>query len=612
MKESSHHPVTARPGGQLLRLMAILITLGLSAPSLYAAETVTGSSGSAITGPLPGVSAAAPVAESWRAAMAAPDPVLEGTSETEILRLGERMYREGILPNGEVMEAYIHGDIEVDSTAFSCSSCHLRAGLGSYEGGVVTPSTTGKDLYQPYRRPPSLNDVDQISGRYIYAKTILERPAYSRETLKHALRTGEDPVGEVFNDVMPRYPLGDRDLAILVRYLERLSLEFSPGASNGNFRFATILTDDVSAVDREAALQPVQRFIFEQNQQVTMFRKFLKSGYTPTGDMKYAFRNASLAIWDLKGPAETWGAQLAAYQDRDQVFAVLGGFSNQDWRPIHSFCETHRLPCLFPVTNLPVVSDRDWYTFYFNKGYSQEGNAAAHFLHRHAPAARILQLVQDSPAGRALAAGFAAGRDDLGQDRPASLTLGDQQLQNPQALVALLEERKPEVLLLWADAALLPTLSQFAAGAAAPVQILVSSTLLGKALGEIPEATREQVFITWPFRLKPYVGDEEGIGFLSRKPIETTWKSFGAPRIASRIATVLDSCVVEGLKDVENNLYRDNLLDEMSMQMDRVVFDYERISFGPGQRYVSKGCYVIQLGPGPEPKIIPVSDWVIH
>ena len=75
---------------------------------------------------------------------------------------------------------------------------------------------------------------------------------------------------------------------------------------------------------------------------------------------------------------------------------------------------------------------------------------------------------------------------------------------------------------------------------------------------------------------------------------------------------MLERMVAVGLRDLENDLFRDHLLDEMSMQMDRVVFDYERLSFGPGQRYTSKGCYVMQLGPGPEPELIPRSDWVIH
>ena len=100
-------------------------------------------------------------------------------SKTEIIRLGERMYRDGILPSGAPMPAFIRGDVEIDSSAFSCSSCHLRAGLGSFEGGVVTPPTNGSKLYKQYRRPPSLDDTHDQAGRYVYAKTVLERPAYS-------------------------------------------------------------------------------------------------------------------------------------------------------------------------------------------------------------------------------------------------------------------------------------------------------------------------------------------------------------------------------------------------------------------------------------------------
>jgi hypothetical protein len=50
----------------------------------------------------------------------------------------------------------------------------------------------------------------------------------------------------------------------------------------------------------------------------------------------------------------------------------------------------------------------------------------------------------------------------------------------------------------------------------------------------------------------------------------------------------------------------------MSMQMDQIVPDYERLSFGPAQRYASKGCYVLQLGKGPEPELLRKSDWVMH
>lgn len=535
-------------------------------------------------------------------------------SKPEIMRLGERMYREGILPSGKVMEAFIRGDVEVDSTAFSCSSCHLRAGIGSVEGGVVTPPTNGKKLYQPYRRPPSLDDIPDRAGRVIYAKTVPERPAYTRETLATALRFGTDPVGQAFNDVMPRYPLSERDMSILIRYLEYLSSETSPGASSSEFKFATIISDDVSQEDRQALLQPLQTFIAQKNQQMALYKDFIKFGYVPTADMKYAFRQASLDIWELKGPPETWRSQLASYYADKPVFAVLGGISNSDWRPVHDFCEAERLPCLFPITDFPVLSTTDWYTYYFDKGYAQEGEAVARYLNRLETLSAdtsILQIVQDSPTGRALAAGFQNSWQELERPAATTITLTASQLRNQAELAKLLIKHKPAVLLLWTDAELLPGLPELTAQLDDSAPVFVSSGYLGKKSKNIPEAVRDRVYLSYPYRLTPYVGPKTG-GIDSRFPLLSGARDFGDRRIASRTLSGLQQATLLGLSLLYDNLYRDNLLDIMSMQMDLVVRDYERLSFGPGQRYVSKGCYIIQLGPGAEPALLPRSEWVIN
>ena len=533
---------------------------------------------------------------------------------SENMRSGEKMYRDGILPSGAPMPAYIRGDIEVDSSAFSCSSCHLRAGLGSFEGGVITPPTTGNKLYRPYRRPPSLGDIADQSGRYIYAKTVVERPAYTRESLATAMRFGTDPAGQVFNDVMPRYPLSDRDMSILISYLEALSSAPSPGASDKEFAFATIITDDVSLEDRQALLLPLQKFIAQKNHQLGMYNDFIKFGYTPTIEMKYAFRRATLDIWELKGPPETWQSQLVAYNNNKPVFAVLGGISNSDWRPIHDFCEAQRLPCLFPITNFPVVSDSGWYTYYFNKGYAQEGEAVARYLNRmetFSPETSILQIVQDSPIGKALASGFQSSWNEMGQPPVTTLTLTASQLRDQIALGKLLTKYKPGVLLLWTDAELLPNLPTLVAQISAPGMVFVSSGYLGKKTASIAETVRNKVYITYPYRLTPYVGPKTG-GFDAKVPILSSAKDFGDRRILSRSTAMLQQATLQGLNLLYDNLYRDHLLDIMSMQMDLTVRDYERFSFGPGQRFVSKGCYIIQLGPGADPALLPRGEWVIH
>ncbi len=535
-------------------------------------------------------------------------------SKAEVMRLGERMYREGILPSGAPMPAFIRGDVEVDSSAFSCSSCHLRAGLGSFEGGVVTPPTTGNKLYKPYRRPPSLGDTADQTGRHVYAKTVIERPAYTRENLATAMRFGTDPVGQIFNDVMPRYPLSDSDMSILISYLEALSAETSPGASSQEFRFATIITDDVSQEDRQALLQPLQSFIAQKNDQLKMYNDFIKFGYAPTIDMKYAFRQASLDVWELKGPAETWQKQLADYKAQKPVFAVLGGISNSDWQPVHDFCEAERLPCLFPITDFPVVSETGWYTYYFNKGYAQEGEAAARYLNRldtltaNTP---ILQIVQDSAVGRALAAGFQKSWSELERKNVTTLTLTASQLRDQSELNKILKKYKPGVLLLWSDEKLLPSLPSIITRLPKTGIIFVSSGFLGIKTATVAESVRNRVYITYPYRLSPFVGSKDG-GFDAKVPILTGAKDFGDRRITSKINTMLKQAVLQGLNRIYDDLYRDHLLDIMSMQMDLTVRDYERLSFGPGQRFTSKGCYIIQLGPGTDPPLLPRSEWVIH
>jgi hypothetical protein len=534
--------------------------------------------------------------------------------DSEILRLGERMYRAGILPSGAIMPAFIRGDVEVDSSSFSCSSCHLRAGLGSFEGGVVTPPTNGVKLYSPYRRPPSFNDTQDADGRFIYAKTVQERPAYTRDTLAAALRIGVDPAGQVFNDVMPRYPLSAPDMAILIRYLELLSSEPSPGASSTEFRFATIITSEVSQEDREALLAPLNKFIAGNNQQFQMYQDYLKFGYSATAEMKSAFRRASLDVWELQGPPETWNAQLAAYYEKAPVFAVLGGISNRDWRPIHDFCEARRLPCLFPITDFPVVSETGWYTYYFNKGYAQEGDATARYLNRREAAVtepRVLQIVQDAPQGRALADGFQRAWSELGHQPVASVTLSAEKLQDRTTLEGLLKRHQPEVLLLWSDAALLPRLPALLEKLPATGSVFVSTSYLGEKAAQVPEGARDRVFLSYPYRLTPFVKSNDG-GFNAKVPLLASAKDFGQRRVASRSNSMLTQATLRGLNLLYDNLYRDHLLDVMGMQMDLTVRDYERFSFGPGQRYVSKGCYIIQLGPGTDPALLPRSEWVVH
>jgi hypothetical protein len=49
---------------------------------------------------------------------------------------------------------------------------------------------------------------------------------------------------------------------------------------------------------------------------------------------------------------------------------------------------------------------------------------------------------------------------------------------------------------------------------------------------------------------------------------------------------------------------RDRFLEGTAMMKDELMVPlYPLLSFGPGQRYISKGCYIVQLFEGQKPKI---------
>ena len=324
--------------------------------------------------------------------------------------------------------------------------------------------------------------------------------------------------------------------------------------------------------------------------------------------MSGAYRKLALSVWRLTGPPETWTLQLEAFLAKEPAFALLGGLAPGEWKPIHDFCERAQLPCLFPITDLPVVSDTDWYTQYFSKGYYQEGQAAARYLHGledPTPARKVLQVVQDSPEGKALAQGFRDTWAELGQAAVSETLLPKDKPLAPQTLNELLAREKPSTVLLWTGASAFPALAELAKGATGA---FLSARLLGRNLTSLPEPVRSQVWVTYPYR-EPHLEPKHTLyadtllGGLEKRNPET--------RISTRTYALVQ-ILRQALMDMDRHFYRDNLLDRIGMQRDQILPDYLRLSFGPGQRYSSKGCFIMQVGPGASPALIRKSEWVVH
>jgi hypothetical protein len=524
------------------------------------------------------------------------------------------MYREGILPSGEPMRVVALGDPQLKGTAYACASCHLRGGLGSTEGGVATLPTNAEKLFRPrFRYHPALvGEERRLLPESI--REVLRRPAYTEADLIRAITEGIDPAGRTLSSAMPRYALGPEAAGLLVRYLRGLSAEPSPGVTATTLKFATVITEEVSAEDRANLLQVLRERIKIHNR---LGEHREARGYRALAAQEgaLAFRDWSLSVWELKGAARTWPAQLEAHYRRDPVFALLSGLSYRPWAPIHAFCEARRLPCILPLTDLPHLDETSWYTLYFSKGPFQEGEAAAAYLAGLGKALDgrpILQVVADVPEARALAEGFRHGWAELGPPTAAVRTL---RLRKGQRLapgqILEMAGRGDPILLLWTGPEAYPGLVPLTRRPSA--MVFLSTTLLGARLWDLPQAARDRAWLTYPYRLfRPLASMQapEGAPPAAVDPLSLV--AGDTPRrVRSRAFAVMKS-LTEAITGLGRNYYRDTLLDVYGSMMDDDETDYERLSFGPTLRFASRGCYVVQMPKGRLHGFLKQSEWVIR
>jgi len=552
------------------------------------------------------------------AGSAAAEPASSAASP-EALRLGERIYREGILSSGDLLRASVKEGLSVPGTTFACASCHLRSGLGALEENVYIPPINGQKLFNPL---PNLYKGFEQSGLSLPPL----RPAYGEESLIRVLRSGVDPNGRLLSEAMPRYLIEERDARLLVDYLKSLSSRFSPGVSDTTIRFATVISEDADPVKSGAMLASFDNFVKMQNSQIRSFRnqqggaKARLMAENMFASRELATRIISISHWKLKGPAETWRSQLEEYNRKEPVFALLGGIVSGPWKPVHEFCEQNMIPCLFPNTDLPVISDSDWYTLYLSKGYYQEGESAARYLNgieAFQKGGWVVQVVGASVEAETLATGFRQTWQELGQQPPVTVQLPPGKVPDRDFLQQLLPREKPVALLVWDDAGALPALELLQRPEERPEAIFLSGRYLAERIWNLPEPIRDAAYLTYPFAFSPYaarggMGKQKVQGDLQKslRQADTPLRDE-----ALKIATLTNSLTQQFtslLMELKGNYYRDTLLEVAGMMPVQQYPLYGRISFGTGQHYAARGCFIVQLSHGGNPELVKKSSWEIQ
>ncbi len=530
----------------------------------------------------------------WTIGACAADAPAAGGAESA----GERIFLHGLLPSGKELQATNATGLVLRGQAAACVNCHRRSGLGSREGRSVIPPIAGSYLFRPTSAVYGDRTLHYVEG------VRDKRAPYTDALLAKAIRDGFDSEGRPLKSLMPHFTLAGADMAALIAYLRALDPPRVPGVTDKVLHFATIVAPDADPVKRGAMLDVMNQFFAERNARQM----------APTPRMKsdrivdfMVHRRWELHVWELTGPETSWGAQLEQRMKETPVFAVLSGLAGHTWEPVHRFCEKTRVPCLFPNVEAPVVADQDFYSIYFTRGVLLEADLIASRLLAHdgGEAARtVFQIYRAGDAGDAGAAALAASLRRRGIDVQSHVVAADAPAD--AVVAALAEAGSADAVVTW----LRPPDWAALQGAPAPgIDIYASGLLAGLERAPVPPAWRARTHVAYPFDLpeRRRVRTDFAYGWFRIRHI---------PVVADQVQVdTLLACglVSEALNHVSDTFVRDYLIERLEDMVEHRVITgyYPRLALASGQRFASKGGYVVRLAGERGTGLIAETNWLV-
>ena len=518
---------------------------------------------------------------------------------------GEAIYLQGALSSGAPLEGIREGGgVTTQGAAAACVNCHQRSGLGSREGEISIPPITGEYLFHSRAHGPDapvLPYVESMHGN---------RDPYTDITLARAIRAGLDSQGRPLGYLMPRYALGDEDMAALIAYLKSLTVQHTPGVTDAVLHLATIFTPDADPVKRRGVIDVLQHFVTEQHASpLAPSPRMWASGRTEYSKSMYmANLRWQLHVWDLTGPASRWQAQLAKHLAEEPVFAVLSGLGGSNWAPVHEFCERNGLPCLFPNVEVPVTADRDFYTLYFSKGVLLEAQLIAGRLREsgdRGPGGVVQQVYRagDSgePAAHALAAAL-RGHGIIVRDHALGPGTGGLGLAE-----ALSGTGSSKTLVLWLRPSDIAALGKVRP---TPATVYMSGLMGGLEDSPLPASWRTHTFLAYPMDLP----DRRG----ARLDYPLGWFSFRhIPIVAEPVQAdtyLACSLLVDVLHhDMADSLVRPYLIEQLQRMVEHRLITgyYPHLSLATNQRFASKGGYIAHFADASSTRLVADSGWIV-
>jgi hypothetical protein len=260
------------------------------------------------------------------------------------------------------------------------------------------------------------------------------------------------------------------------------------------------------------------------------------------------------------------------------------------------------MPCLLPNLDTPPEARGDRYSLYFSRGTALEADAIAAGL---AAAPRVLQVYRARGPGAAAARRLTRALEARG-GTSLDLAVAGPDAPGAAQIAESARAGAADTVVLWLAA---PDLAGLRGPAPLPVRTYLSSTLLGGELAAARGVAAPDGFVAHPYALP---GDVPG-----RARVASLWltshglvPSDGVEARAQDQTLFALEVLSVGMMHLtkERRFHRDFLLEVLdhAAGLQHYSAYYPRLGFGPGQRYLSKGCHLVPLH-GPDA----AAEWVV-
>lgn len=537
------------------------------------------------------------------------------------LAIGRRIYREGILPSGQPLQGFAQASVRLAGADAACATCHRRSGYGSSEGPIEVRSITGPALFGSPLAPPApasvtarpdLSPAEAARANASALRAVRtaafagtrQRPAYDEASLARAIREGVDVTGRRMNASMPRYALEPAAIESLMAYLKTLSVQASPGVTDDTIHFATVIQPGTDPAQRRALLEVLQTYMQDRNQGLRAEQRREEAGLVR---LKRTYREWVLHVWALSGPSDTWPQQLEAYNRQQPVFAMVSGLGNASWRPIHEFSERFEVPCIFPQVDVPVLASHDFYTVYLSRGMTLEAQALAKFLLGEGERGPVTQVYRREEASAAGAEAFRRAWTAATGNAPVDRVLDE--VPDKAFWQQLAGQTRRATLVLWLPPRDLDQAQALTATESQVKVIYLSSNLNASPRTGLAADGEGRVRLVYPQDLpaERELRLEAARRWLRNKGIALSEEKL---QMNAYLAATVTGMLVSHSMDTYS---REFLLERMEHRLGTAheLSIYPHLSLGPGQRYASKGSYIVQVGGADDWQLKPLSDWIV-